>query len=222
MTVLVNEAGEPTPRVLVAVPCGTTVDAYFAQDLALMFAYTTYVKPDMEVLSFFARGTYLPRARAALVNKAVEKSCTHILWLDTDMRFPKDTLLRLLSHGKHVVAANYSTRQAPIIPIAVDEEKQPIFESKGLKEARSAPMGVMMTRTDVFLAMPKPYFAIGYSKAIDDYSPEDSFFCELARKHSYAIWIDGELSEQVRHVGTFEYEMGHARMTRDAAQPEES
>lgn len=211
---LVDEFGDKQFKVMIAVPCGEMVHADFAMDLALMLGYTTYLKPQMQVPVYFLKGTYLPRARAALVQKAKDLSCTHILFLDADMRFPKDTLIHMLRHEKHVVAANYPTRQAPIIPTALDEAHQPMFEGAGLTEARSCGMGVMLVDLTVFDA--KPWFAVGYSKQIDDYSGEDTYFCEMARKAGYAIWIDWTLSEHVRHCGAFVYDMSHARMTLEA------
>lgn len=211
---LIDKDGQKQYKVLVGVPCGEMVHADFALDLSLMLSYTTYVKPDMVVPVYFLKGTYLPRARAALVQKAKDLACTHILFLDADMRFPKDTLLHLLSREKHVVAANYPTRQAPIIPTALDEQYQPMFTGEGLTEARVCGMGVMLVDLTVFGE--KPWFAVGYSKQSDDYSGEDTYFCEMARKHGYAVWIDWALSEQVRHVGGFVYDMTHARMTLEA------
>lgn len=215
---LVNEAGEKLYKILVAVPCGELVHARFAQDLALMLSYTTFVRPEMEVHLAFVQGTYLPRARAALVAHAMERSVTHILWLDADMRFPKDTLFRLMRHEKPIVAANYACRQSPIIPTVVMEDGSPLWESGGdLIEARHAGMGCMLVDMTVFRAMPKPYFAVGYAPKDDEYAGEDVYFCEKARGINFAIWIDGALSEEIKHLGGFAYEMGHARMTRDAA-----
>lgn len=210
---LVNAAGVEMPRVMIAVPCGEMVHADFAASLALMLAYTTYVRPDIECPLFFAKGTYLPRARAALVNTALEKSCTHILWLDGDMRFPKDTLIHLLNRKVAVVAANYPTRQMPIEPTAVDLLHQPMVGGEGLQEAHHAGMGVMLTETAVFRAMGKPYFAIGYNKANDDYAGEDTFFCTAARKAGFPVHIDHDLSEVVEHCGALRYTMAHARLT---------
>lgn len=214
---LVDETGAPQYRVLIAIPSGDLVQAGFALDLALLMGYTTYVRPGMEVRLYNVTGTYLPRARAALVAKALELACTHILWLDADMRFPKDTLLRLLGHEKPVVAANYPMRSAPILPTALDEDRQPVFESADLTEVRACGMGVMLTAVEVFQQIGKPYFAVGYNRAVDDYASEDTFFCDRVRAEGFAVWIDGALSEAVQHVGAFAYQMAHARMTRTAA-----
>lgn len=215
---LVNESGEKLYKILIAVPCGETVHARFAQDLALMLSYTTYVRPEMEVHLAFVQGTYLPRARAALVAHAMERTATHILWLDADMRFPKDTLFRLMRHEKPVVAANYATRQPPIIPVTTMEDGALLFDhGLELVEAKQTGMGCMLTEVAVFQKIGKPYFAVGYAPKDDEYAGEDIFFCAKARDHGFAIWIDGGLSEEIKHLGGFAFEMGHARMTRDAA-----
>lgn len=220
MSVLVNEAGVAVPKVLVGVPCGDDVKAGFAQDLALMLSYTTYVRPDVEVGLAFLKGTYLPRARAGIVQYAQDRTSTHLLWLDADMRFPKDTLLRLLAHDKPIVAANYAMRNHPIIPTAITDDRMPLFESEGLKEVKACGMGVMLTSMDVYQSIGKPWFAVGYNRGLDDYSGEDTFFCERARKCGFPVLIDGALSEEVEHLGGFAYAMAHARMTRDAATKE--
>lgn len=216
MTVL-DATGTPHVKVLVAVPSGAHVHAGFAQDLALLMGYTTFVRPEMEVALAFVQGTYLPRARASLVQYALDRDCTHILWLDSDMRFPKDALLRLLAHGVDLVAANYAMRQAPILPTAEDEQG-PLFDpAEGLVPVTTCGMGVMLTAIGVFHAIGKPWFALGYSRAADDYSGEDTYLCTRARACGFTVWVDGALSEHVEHLGGFAYQMGHARMTRDAA-----
>lgn len=218
MPELADATGAPIRKVLIAVPCGDQVAAGFAQDLALLMAYTTFVQPDLQLPLYFLKGTYLPRARAALAQKALDLTCTHILWLDADMRFPKDALLRLLSHGRSIVCANYPTRQSPILPTAKEgKDHAYLFDGEGLAEASAVGMGCMLTATDVFLTLPKPWFAIGYNRAADDYAGEDTFFCDLARKHDYSVLVDHTLSDALRHVGTFEFDLSHARMTRDAA-----
>ena len=216
MTVLLNEDGQKLYKVLVAVPCGEMVHADFAYDLARMIGYCRSVRPEMDLLLYHVKGTYLPRARAKLVQEAIDQSCTHILWLDSDMRFPKDALIRLVMHDKPIVAANYCTRQPPYIPTAHDMLNQPIFEGEGLIEARYCGMGLMLVDCDVFREMSKPWFALGYAKAVDDYSGEDTYFCERARQAGVPILVDMSLSEHVQHCGGYTFEMAHTRMTREA------
>lgn len=214
---LLNEHGEKVYKVLVAVPCGDLVHAQFAQDLALMMGYTQYVRPEMEVHLAFLRGTYLPRARSELVKYAEDKQATHILWLDSDMRFPKDALLRLLLREVPIVGANYPTRIPPILPTALGMDRQPIFAAEDMVDASLIGFGCLLTEMEVFRKIGKPYFALGYSREADDFSGEDAFFCHRALQSEYRILVDASLSEEVQHLGTFAFVMPHARMTLSAA-----
>lgn len=216
---LLDKHGQKIEKVLIAVPCGDSVSSGFAQDLANLVGWTQFARPDTQTALYFLRGTYLPRARAVLAKQAVERADSHILWLDADMRFPKDTLIRLLLHDKPIVAANYPTRTPPIVPTAVDGQRREVFvhEAGELKDVAHCGMGCMLTAVKVFLDIGKPWFAVGYSEKADDYAGEDIFFCQRARKHNYQILLDPVLSEQVRHTGSMDFTMDHARMTLAAA-----
>lgn len=216
MSGIVDANGNRRVKVLIGMPCGEMCHSDFAYDLAMLVGYTQMMRPDITLLLYHLKGTYLPRARAALANAALEKDCTHLLWLDSDMRFPKDTLLRLLAHDTAVVAANYPTRQPPFLPTALDVDFQPVFAGEGLTEVRIAGMGVMLTTTDVFRKIGKPYFALGYNKKDDDYAGEDTFFCEQVRKAGLRVLIDWPLSAEVGHCGAFTFDMSHAVLTLNA------
>jgi hypothetical protein len=217
---LLSATGEPQYRVLIAVPCGDMVHSLFAYDLAMLVGYTQMVRPEMPVHLSVLRGIYLPRARATLVAHAESVQATHILWLDADMRFPKDALIRLLLHDQPIVGCNYPTRVPPILPTALAPDGAPLFHAEGLADVSLMGMGCLLTATEVFGKIGKPYFALGYAPSTDDYSGEDDFFFNKARKAGYAVTVDGGLSEEVLHLGQFPYGMAHARMTQSAASKE--
>jgi hypothetical protein len=73
----------------------------------------------------------------------------------------------------------------------------------------------MLVQSEVFTKIGKPYFALGYSPADDNYVGEDFFFCKKAREKGYQILIDQGLSKEVRHVGEMEYTHEHANVTRE-------
>ena len=66
-------------------------------------------------------------------------------------------------------------------------------------------MGCMLTSIDVFDAVGKPWFNIGYDARTDDYLGEDMDFCLRARENGYKIYVDDILSRQISHLGTFAY-----------------
>jgi hypothetical protein len=109
-------------RVMIATPCTDMVKAGFALDLAMLYGLTcSYGDVDCAVMQ--NKGTIIPQQRATLVDAAQRFNASHILWLDSDMRFPKDTLFRLMKHEKPIVAANYARRRHPALPTAEHRDK---------------------------------------------------------------------------------------------------
>lgn len=207
-----------TATVAVCVPCRETVDAGFAFDLARCVAAHTAGTED-RVLLFQSQGTLIVNQRSELAAGALQAGATHVLFLDADMRFPKDTIRRLLAADKPIVAANYSTRKLPLQPVAFadDTTQTRVYtepDSKGLRRVAAIGMGVMMVRAEVFQKMPKPWFHIHYSAGSGVYTGEDIWFCRGAREAGFEVWLDHDLSQQVRHIGNFEFSNGHAAAAR--------
>ena len=102
----------------VLIPTRDFVNAGFAYDLARLVGYTVGTSHHKVVL-YTSSGTLLSAQRQDLAKSAIEAGCTHTMWLDSDMRFPKDTIIRLLKHDIGIVCANYAKRRFPTEPIAV-------------------------------------------------------------------------------------------------------
>lgn len=226
---ILNQKGAPTrpsTRVAVSVPSGDSVSAGFAYDLARMMSATAAQRKDIELRLHFVRGTVLPQERHELVQAALEMDCTHILFLDADMRFPKDTIVRLLAHREPVVAANYTKRRFPNIPVARTlDTGSPLFtlpDDRGLVPVSTIGMGVMLVDLDVFRRLPAPWFQTGYLADTGDYVSEDVYFCALLREHGLSVLADQSLSQEVGHLGEMEFRSEHAAELRDLVRPEEA
>lgn len=165
-----------------------------------------------------SEGTYLHRGRELLAETAVEREFDWIFWIDTDMRFPPDTLVRLLSTGKDIVGANYSRRSVnelgytaiKTIYTTADQTSQSCVtgpDSDGLEEVEAIGFGCCLTKTEVFTEMPKPWFWYEYlgNGDMNQQIGEDVWFCIRAREAGYKIHVDHGLSHQVKHLGSFEF-----------------
>lgn len=204
---IVDKNATPQFHVAICMPTQDQVHASFAMDLAKMVRYTTTIA-NVRMSLAMCKGTVISSSRNLLVRQALEAGATHILWLDADMRFPEDTVARLLAHGEPIVAAYYSTRRPPAVPtVALANGDYLVLtkESKGLIEIARCGMGVMLTATQVFRDMAKPYFAFGYNRADDSTAGEDVYFCVNARKRGYKVLIDADLSKEVVHLGEYPY-----------------
>lgn len=194
-------------EVAICIPAGDHCATMFAYDLARLVGYTVAKGEDVGVKIFVLKTAYLPSSRLQLARAAVETGCTHLLWLDSDMRFPKDALLRLLAHEKPIVAAGYSTRRMPLRPTAEDEQgpHYTANSATGLEPVQYVGMGCMLTSADVFRALEQPWFAVPYSRPSGDFVGEDVFFCDRARQAGFEILLDAQLTNEVKHLGEWEY-----------------
>lgn len=210
---LVDKEGTKLHRVAICTPCQDSVSAGYALDLAKLVGTL-----DMPYTLIQSRGTIIPQQRATLVTLAQQWGATHLLWLDSDMRFPPDTLHRLLDHGEPIVAANYPTRRQPILPTAEHKEHGLLFtgpDSEGLIEVSHVGMGVMLVDMQVFARMRQPWFQLGFTPKTNEYIGEDVFFLRRARGDGYRTLVDQGLSREVRHTGEMEFRAEHANVTRD-------
>ena len=202
-------------KVAICLPCRDMVNSGFAYDLAGLTAYT-----QVPLFLLQSQGTLIVNQRTELIKNALEEDVTHILFIDTDMRFPMSTLERLMAHDKDIVAVNYPTRKFPIQPVAFanDQTNDRVYTEKdsiGLESVASVGMGIMLIKASIFDKIKLPYFMIGFSAAHQEYTGEDIFFCRKARAAGYEVFIDHDLSKEVKHTGAIDFEHEHIWATRE-------
>jgi hypothetical protein len=195
------------PVVAIGVPSGDLVHTDFAMSLAMLC-----MNPGAQVFMLNARSSLVAIGRNQCAGAAQIMKATHLLFLDTDMSFPADTLTRLLAHDKDIVGATYSQRMPPFHPLTVTEEDEHIHITSGLRRVKLLPTGCMLIKVSVFNALAKPFFTLIAEG--DQLRGEDYYFCQNARAAGFEIWCDGDLSAKVGHIGQKTYRIGDV-----AAQP---
>jgi hypothetical protein len=198
-------------RIMIAMPCGDTINAGTTYDLACLAGY----EGGRDLAIAMDQGAILPAQRQMLVERALASGATHILWLDSDMRFPKDTLSVLLGHEKDIVAANYTSRRQPYFPVAENGQGQKLYvgpSAAGLVEVAHVGLGCMLVDTEVYAHMKRPFFALGYNAKENEFAGEDVYFCRQAKKAGFVTYIDNELSKVVGHTGEVTVTMRHASL----------
>lgn len=210
MSMLRLSRAQRKPRISVCVPTRDLLHAAFAFDLCRMLQHSSVL--GIDAMPHFCMGTLIVNQRETLVQMARDAGSTHILWLDSDMMFPPDTLSRLLSHGLPVAAANYPTRQYPHKTVAyrhigdwTSYVTHDAVSGQGLMEVEAIGMGCMLVDISVFDAMSKPLFQTTWVESSGDHMGEDFYFCQKARELGYVITVDGELSREVSHLGTLAF-----------------
>lgn len=155
--------------------------------------------------------------RRCIVEEGKRGGYKYILWIDDDMWFPIDTVERLLKHDLPIVGCNCTCRGLPLWTTAIignppNQQRITSLGKTGLQEVDFVGFGVIMTETAIFDKLPQPWFATPYDPNYSEERKtvsEDVWFCWLAKKHGYKIFIDHDLSQQIEHIGEFAY---HHRM----------
>jgi len=184
--------------VVIATPTRETVTAGFMGDTIKLLRR----HPDARWVA--PLGIYLPNLRQSAVFTALAVGASHILFIDSDMRFPEATLECLLSRDKAIVGANYVMRTMPSLWTANTENACVSSVGKtGLERVDVLGFGVVLIRTEVFRALERPWFETPYNGQI--HVGEDVYFCQQAKAAGLPVWVDHDLSQQVRHHSLIEY-----------------
>ncbi len=140
--------------------------------------------------------------RTWLVNEAIKNGGTHILFVDSDMIFPDDTIPRLLAHKKEIVGVKYAKREFPIKVLCEPMDKDSETE---IFKVRYAGTGLMLIDLSIFTdeknKLGSPWFNFGRDSQGALAMGEDVWFCNTARDAGHDIWVDPTL--QIGHIGEF-------------------
>ena len=184
--------------------------AIFTPTRDTITAGTTYdivqlIRADPNVVFALAQGTYLQNLRAAAAQMAIDRGMTHLLFIDSDMRFPPQTAVQLAGHRVPVVGANCRQRTQDAYTARKDGQFVDSTGRRGLSVVDSIGFGVTLINCRVFQKLPRPWFDMPYDPSTGKHAGEDVSFCALCRAHRIQIVVDHDLSQQVRHCGTVEF-----------------
>ena len=162
---------------------------------------------------FFSGGSLIPKQRESLLNVALaDPDMTHLLWMDSDLRFPPDTMARLLSHEEPLVCASYTERTPPHRPVAFsnpenfDERLYTTDDKHGLEEIYACGFGCVMMRREVPEAMQEPRFMVGWSQRSRAHVGEDMyFFHKMHAEVGVPLLLDHDLTRIMKHIGRQEF-----------------
>lgn len=187
-------------KTLIAVPCMDQVAAPFAQSLATMNRFG-------ECYVSFLIGSLIYESRNNLAKQALKVGADYVLWLDSDMIFPSDTMVKMVKHmeeGRDIVTGLYFRRRNPFTPVLFKKlnvedgswEGYDDYPRNSMFEVDAIGFGCCMTRADiledVFLNYKtcfSPLQAFG----------EDLSFCHRAKELGYKIWCDSTI--KCGHIG---------------------
>jgi hypothetical protein len=177
------------------------IPANDAARYTLFFACLSQLHHPPNTAVRWAFGSDRIRGRNNLVRESLEAGSEWLWFLDDDHAFAPDLLRRLLAHEVEIVTPVYLQRMMPFAPVVYMSEDpdgnfEPLFLPDyagdcGLVEVYAAGTGGMLIRSEVFRAVPEPWFEHGHAS-------EDLIFCEKAREAGFLIHCD--VQAQLGHL----------------------
>lgn len=128
------------------------------------------------------------KGRNLIIQAALDNDCTHILFIDDDMAYKPDSLVRLLEHDVDVVSGLYLSRAYPHVPIIFDLADEdgsafPLYltsDKKGLIPIVAAGLGFLLCKIDVFRRLEKPWIRLGELNS-EEWCDDIGFFNRLRK-----------------------------------------
>jgi glycosyltransferase involved in cell wall biosynthesis len=191
MSRVLNEAlGVKEQKVLVGVP--TVEMARRAQ----FYDYLNLLEKPIGTVQTMAHGQSPAKNRNLIIAQALQHNCSHVLFIDDDMAFEPDMLMRLLAHDKDIVTGYYLMRNYPHKPLIFDARERdgscrpywPRDDEHGLIKIVNAGLGACLIKTTVFQKMPQPWITLG-ELTKDEWCDDISFF-NRARDLGFEMYCD--------------------------------
>jgi hypothetical protein len=142
------------------------------------------------------------KARNIIATEALKRDLDAVLWLDDDMLFGADVLMKLLQRPEEIVIGMTMSRclidGSTFRPIWSDQEMSdthewiPVSEirtdSNGLMPLCSGTGGGVLTRMSIFKLIPAPWWTLG--EVVRDMHWEDIVFYRSMRAAGVKVWGD--------------------------------
>lgn len=180
-------------RTMIAIPCMDHVPAFFCQSLAML-------KKVGQVSVAFQIGSLVYTSRNQLATKAIQSEADFVLWLDSDMVFDPDLLIRMFDvlekNDLDILTGLYFRRVHPYSPVLFDrlDMNRGVCEWSNFKsipdelfEVGGCGFGCVLMKTDVFIDVQSQHDAM-FDPILK--TGEDLSFCWRARDVGYKIICD--------------------------------
>lgn len=214
----------PDLRVMVCVPSSGMWHSATAVSVAQAIQHFSEAKysGNKEINLVSMVSSILPESRQRLVGEAWKWEATHLIFVDSDMRFPPDAFSRLIQHGHPIVGANYARKKLNGLPTAYCDDDDLTGNlyidegAEGLREVKHLGFGLCLIDMRVFEAIDFPFFAFEPVGKGYKFKGEDVYFFDKCKEVGLVPMCDLGLSEEVAHVGDFDYTHAFARAARAA------
>ena len=180
--------------IFIATPCygGNLTIEYTNSLLGFLMSCFRY-KVDCSI-ELTGNESLITRGRNHLVSKFMASNCTHLAFVDADIEFNGEDLIKLLKHNLPIVCGAYTTKslnEAYVVNLT-DHEKIAHFPNSNVVEVLNSGTGFMMIERSVIEEMQKNYPELHYETDFDgsymDLSKMPDEYIANLRKNLYSLF----------------------------------
>lgn len=199
-------------RVVIGIP---SLGGIQTETVASLFQAAPVMDFDAQLI--FHTSCYIHDARNKIAQEAIDKGASHLMFIDSDIKFPPDGVNRLLKQDKDIIGGLYYRRQPPHMPTINQLENDKIviphtFPTDKTFEAFAVATGFMLIKTEVFKKVSPPWFFFGNYKGMK--MGEDVYFCWKAKQKGYKVFVDPTIA--LGHVGGYVFTSNDFKAYEDA------
>lgn len=162
---------------------------------------------------------YIEKVRNDIMHAFQKTDCTDLIFVDSDLQFDGDAMLKLLESPAQIIGGAYPYRSQDLegfpVKIKTDEQGVPIGNVQlGLLECDFIPTGLMRVRRDALLKIKEKFpgdtndkdeyqfFKTGIQFKEDgdhQWYGEDVYFCKICQKAGVIVWCYPKIG--FAHIG---------------------
>ena len=214
-----SKKAQPTQKVIKDIVIGYPCYDGRSEVQAMQTLMQCLFSPEIPVQSiqYLNGDSLVTRARNKIVHKFLKTGHPYLLFIDSDILFTPSDIVRLRANNKPVCGGVYFKKKIPYSPVANTSLEQHGHMHK-MKECGT---GFLMVHREVFETIMEKEPQFFYKNDSDEeagddyydffrvgvvdgrYLSEDYYFCHLARKYGFDIWLDTSI--YTRHIGRAVY-----------------
>lgn len=205
-------------KIVIGIPCLDTIKTE-----TFISLFSAAAKLRAEAILHVQKSCYVHDARNKIISTALQRGSTHVMFIDSDMKFPPDGINRLLDQDKDVIGGVYFRRQVPHLPTINDlKDGKIVVPYKFPKDKSfriwSVATGFMLVKTEILKKIKYPWVGFGNYKGQS--MGDDVYFCRKINDHGGEVWADPTIP--LGHVGEYVYDMKDYQAYQDTLDKKDS
>ena len=209
-------------KLLIAIPSNTgraSLPFPLVRSLINMVTFVIKHDPTLDIDIRYFGGLRIDAVRNGMIQYAQDQKVDKILFLDDDMIFPEDMIVRLMAHNRPIVSALYGSKSYPfhyfVMPIESPNHQWLTTIEKDLYQVKTLATGRLLIDMAIFDKLTRPYFLLRMDQFGRITTTEDCFFGLSCFHFGLPMFVDTTLQCQHLRLVAFPKFLEHPQIHYD-------